>query len=278
MAPCVRGTFATHEGAPGASPPPRSAPRGRVPRRALPARGRVRAGRRAAAGSARRRARRARARGHGRGDRAAPAAAADLVARGLVGVAGRQRAPAARTTTTWSAPSSCVCPELLARAPRRRPARADRRRRADARSWPSRSRRRQLRRLVGQRLRARSRSPSGADRCSAASCATAPRLNRDAAREGRRARAPSAPSARRAAASDERTRIAGELHDVVAHALSAMVVQAGGAAAPRRARPAQAREAFGAVEATGREALTEIRPLLGVLRREDEEIALAPQP
>jgi signal transduction histidine kinase len=82
----------------------------------------------------------------------------------------------------------------------------------------------------------------------------------------------------RAAASDERTRIAGELHDVVAHALSAMVVQAGGARRLAERNPEQAAAAFGAVETTGREALTEIRTLLGVLRREDEEIALAPQP
>ena len=42
--------------------------------------------------------------------------------------------------------------------------------------------------------------------------------------------------------------------------------------------PDRAREAFAAVEDTGRDALTEMRALLGVLRREDEELALAPQP
>ncbi len=57
-----------------------------------------------------------------------------------------------------------------------------------------------------------------------------------------------------------------------------MVVQAGGARRLAERNPAQAAAAFGAVETTGREALTEIRTLLGVLRREDEEIALAPQP
>jgi signal transduction histidine kinase len=80
------------------------------------------------------------------------------------------------------------------------------------------------------------------------------------------------------AAEDERTRIAGELHDVVAHALSAMVVQAAGARRLAERDPARAGEAFLAVETSGRAALTEIRSLLGVLRREDEELALAPQP
>lgn len=81
-----------------------------------------------------------------------------------------------------------------------------------------------------------------------------------------------------AAAGEERTRIAGELHDVVAHALSAMVVQASGARRLAERDPDRAAEAFLAVETSGREALTEIRRLLGVLRRDDEELALAPQP
>jgi signal transduction histidine kinase len=80
------------------------------------------------------------------------------------------------------------------------------------------------------------------------------------------------------AVADERTRIAGELHDVVAHALSAMTVQATGARRLVTSDPARARQAFEAVEATGRDALDELRRLLGVLRREDEELALAPQP
>ena len=81
-----------------------------------------------------------------------------------------------------------------------------------------------------------------------------------------------------AAAGEERTRIAGELHDVVAHALSAMVVQAAGARRLAERDPARAGDAFLAVETSGREALDEIRRLLGVLRREDEDVALAPQP
>jgi signal transduction histidine kinase len=81
-----------------------------------------------------------------------------------------------------------------------------------------------------------------------------------------------------AAALEERTRIAGELHDVVAHALSAMTVQASAARRMAERDPGRAESAFSTVEITGREALTELRRLLGVLRREDEELALAPQP
>jgi signal transduction histidine kinase len=81
-----------------------------------------------------------------------------------------------------------------------------------------------------------------------------------------------------AAAVEERTRIAGELHDVVAHALSAMTVQAAAARRWTERDPARAADAFASVEHTGREALTELRRLLGVLRKEDEELALAPQP
>jgi signal transduction histidine kinase len=77
---------------------------------------------------------------------------------------------------------------------------------------------------------------------------------------------------------DERTRIAGELHDVVAHALSAMTVQAAGARRLALTRPELALAAFAAIETAGREALDELRRLLGVLRREDAAITLAPQP
>jgi signal transduction histidine kinase len=82
----------------------------------------------------------------------------------------------------------------------------------------------------------------------------------------------------RAAVLGERTRIARELHDVVAHDVSVMLVQA---AAAKRTVPSdvdRARAAIAAVEDTGREALGELRRLLGVLRRGDEELALAPQP
>jgi signal transduction histidine kinase len=81
-----------------------------------------------------------------------------------------------------------------------------------------------------------------------------------------------------AAVLGERTRIARELHDVVAHDVSVMLVQAAAAKRTVPADPARARAAIAAVEETGREALGELRRLLGVLRRGDEELALAPQP
>lgn len=84
----------------------------------------------------------------------------------------------------------------------------------------------------------------------------------------------------RLAVARERERIAGELHDVVAHGVSEMVVQAGAARrliATRGAGP-EGHDAIAAVEASGRAALDELRRLLGVLRRGDEALALAPQP
>ena len=80
------------------------------------------------------------------------------------------------------------------------------------------------------------------------------------------------------AVAEERTRIAAELHDVVARALRRMVVDADGAAGLVDSEPGRAALAFATVEQTGRDALAEIRRLLGVLRREDDELALAPQP
>jgi signal transduction histidine kinase len=80
------------------------------------------------------------------------------------------------------------------------------------------------------------------------------------------------------AVAEERARIARELHDVVAHNVSVMVVQAG---AERKAlgdaRPETA-EVLETIEQTGRAAMAEMRRLLGMLRRSDDELALAPQP
>lgn len=76
---------------------------------------------------------------------------------------------------------------------------------------------------------------------------------------------------------EERTRIARELHDVVAHRVSLMTVQAGAARTIATDDPEKAAEAMGAVEQAGREVLGELRHLLGVLRP-DAEGDLFPQP
>jgi signal transduction histidine kinase len=81
----------------------------------------------------------------------------------------------------------------------------------------------------------------------------------------------------RTALAEERARIARELHDVVAHSVSVMVVQAGAARQVMSTSAEQALEALRAVESTGRDAMTELRGLLNVLG-EDEGMALAPQP
>jgi signal transduction histidine kinase len=81
----------------------------------------------------------------------------------------------------------------------------------------------------------------------------------------------------RLAATAERTRIAREMHDVIAHSLSVVVALADGAAASQRKDPAEAEGAMQQVAATGRQALTEMRRLLGVLR-DDEPATRAPQP
>jgi signal transduction histidine kinase len=77
---------------------------------------------------------------------------------------------------------------------------------------------------------------------------------------------------------EERTRIARELHDVVAHRVSLMTVQAGAAQAVAAQDLGAALRAMAAVEEAGRQALGELRDLLGVLRPDSEGDALGPQP
>ena len=82
----------------------------------------------------------------------------------------------------------------------------------------------------------------------------------------------------RLAVSEERARIARELHDVVGHSVSVMTVQAAGARSLLDTDQEREREALMVIEQTGREALAEMRRLVGVLRRPEEGPALAPQP
>jgi signal transduction histidine kinase len=82
----------------------------------------------------------------------------------------------------------------------------------------------------------------------------------------------------RSAVAQERTRIARELHDVIAHCVSVMTVQAGGARLLLDEEPQSARESLLAVEETGRQTLAEMRRLLGILRRDMAAPGLAPQP
>ncbi|HYM82522.1 MAG TPA: sensor histidine kinase [Candidatus Dormibacteraeota bacterium] len=80
------------------------------------------------------------------------------------------------------------------------------------------------------------------------------------------------------AAAEERRQMARELHDIVAHAVSVMVIQAGAARQVVGTSPDRAVEALLSVESTGREAMDELRRLLGVLGDGAEGSTLAPQP
>lgn len=81
----------------------------------------------------------------------------------------------------------------------------------------------------------------------------------------------------RRATSEERGRIARELHDVIAHGVTVMVVQAGAADQIIERDPARARQALVAIQDTGRQALTDLRRLLGLVR-DDDTMRLAPRP
>jgi signal transduction histidine kinase len=83
----------------------------------------------------------------------------------------------------------------------------------------------------------------------------------------------------RRAVTEERLRLARELHDVVAHAVSVIAVQSGVGAHVADSRPGEVGKALAAIEATSRAALTELRRLLGVLRQDGEpQASLTPAP
>ncbi|MEO6605592.1 MAG: sensor histidine kinase [Aeromicrobium sp.] len=77
---------------------------------------------------------------------------------------------------------------------------------------------------------------------------------------------------------EERVHIARELHDVVAHHVSVMGIQAGGARRVVRTRPEKAEEVMSSIESSSREAVIELHRLLGFLRRGDQREGLEPQP
>jgi signal transduction histidine kinase len=84
--------------------------------------------------------------------------------------------------------------------------------------------------------------------------------------------------AMRIAVSEERARIARELHDIVAHAVSVMVLQVGAVRHKLRDTRGEDREVLMGVEQTGRAALAEMRRLLAVMRRDSDDVELTPQP
>ena len=97
---------------------------------------------------------------------------------------------------------------------------------------------------------------------------------RDRAREAQEKRDALA----RAAVAEERARIAREMHDVVAHAVSTMVMQSEGARLLGRQDPDAVDEALKAISGTGREAIGELRRVLGVLRENETGASTEPQP
>jgi signal transduction histidine kinase len=82
----------------------------------------------------------------------------------------------------------------------------------------------------------------------------------------------------RTAVAEERRQMARELHDVVAHAVSVMLIQAGAARQVLTSSPTEAEGALLTVEATGREAMAELRRMLGVLNDDGDASGVAPQP
>jgi signal transduction histidine kinase len=85
-------------------------------------------------------------------------------------------------------------------------------------------------------------------------------------------------AAARIAVAEERTRIARELHDIVAHAMSVMVLQVGAVRHKLPQAREEDRDALGRVEQAGRTALAEMRRLLGAMRSDGDGVELGPQP
>jgi len=82
----------------------------------------------------------------------------------------------------------------------------------------------------------------------------------------------------RVAVLEERSRLAREIHDVIAHSVGVIAVQAGAARAVAEQRPDRAREALAAIEDVSKDTLVELRRALGALRAPGDEAALRPAP
>ncbi len=95
---------------------------------------------------------------------------------------------------------------------------------------------------------------------------------------GRQRRVEDLQTQARVALEAERGRIARELHDIVAHSVGVMTVQAAAARVVMGRHPEQAEEALAAIETTGRQALSEMQRMVGFLRQKKEAQPLSPQP
>jgi signal transduction histidine kinase len=127
--------------------------------------------------------------------------------------------------------------------------------------------------IAGFALRERSEQAEAAE-----TRATLAELRAELANREREAAEREREASARVAVAEERTRIARELHDIVAHAVSVMVLQVG---AVRHNLPeplTEDRDALGRVESAGRTALAEMRRLLGAMRGADDGVELMPQP
>ena len=102
--------------------------------------------------------------------------------------------------------------------------------------------------------------------------------SRSASARASEARAARLEAEREQIVAEERRRMARELHDVVGHAISTILLQVGGARQVMASDPRDAERAMLAAEASGREALAELRRLVGLLREDDGEAELRPAP
>jgi signal transduction histidine kinase len=101
---------------------------------------------------------------------------------------------------------------------------------------------------------------------------------RQAQAESKERRAEAVEAEAREAVANERARIAREIHDIVSHSVSVMVIQAGAAEQVVESDPDSAKQALATIQSTGRGAVDDLSRLLGLLRETDEQEDLEPQP